>query len=121
MTLGNQIDTLYALKQTKAELARKERTIGEQIREHETKLQEELKNLGISKASGEKATIRVSSLNTPSVKDWDALYEYIRENDAFYLLQRSVNGAPYRELIDAGVEVPGVETFSKTSISTTKV
>lgn len=56
----------------------------------------------------------------PSVQDWDALYEYIKENDAFYFLQRKVNGAPYRELLNMGEELVGVVPIKVRKLSVRK-
>ena len=48
----------------------------------------------------------------PSVTDWDEVYKYIKDNDAFYLLQRRMNAAPYRELLGTEEQVPGVEALT---------
>jgi hypothetical protein len=45
------------------------------------------------------------------VKDWDLVYDYIKTNDSFYLLQKRMSAAAFRELLNLGHEVPGVEIF----------
>jgi len=121
MKLGTSIDALYELKLKKKEMAAEVSKVTAEITKQEKALLEELNTLDLNSASGNDATIKVSSMTVPSVKDWDLVYDYIHENSAFYLLARKLNGAPFRELLEAGQEIPGVETFTKTSLSTTKV
>lgn len=64
--------------------------------------------------------VSMSEETQPSVQDWDALYEYIKENDAFYFLQRKVNGAPFRELISTGEELAGVVPIEVRKLSVRK-
>lgn len=75
---------------------------------------------------GEKAsfvgigTVAMTEEIQPSVTDWDALYEYIADNNAFYFLQRKVNAAPFRELISTGAELTGVTPVSVRKLSVRK-
>lgn len=71
---------------------------------------------GIQRTGTEDANVMVSENIVPTVQDWDAFYSFIRENDAFHLLQRRVTAASYREYLDAGVEIPGVIPFEKRSV-----
>ena len=57
----------------------------------------------------------------PSVKDWPALYAYIKENDAFELLERRPGKGACRERWDAGEIIPGVEKFPVYKLSVSKV
>lgn len=47
----------------------------------------------------------------PTVEDWNALYVYIRENNAFELLHRRVTESAVQERWFDGVAVPGVTKF----------
>ena len=55
----------------------------------------------------------------PVVKDWDDFYDFIRENDAMFLLERRPSPTAYRDVLESrdGKKIPGVETFHKESIS----
>ena len=53
--------------------------------------------------------------NIPA-EQWDSLYEYIAQNNAFYLLQRRVNQAPIKELLTQGHELPFVSPFKRTKV-----
>ena len=56
----------------------------------------------------------------PKVNNWDAFYNYVTENNAFYLMPRKVNGAPFREALDAGIEVAGLEPVTIRKLTTAK-
>lgn len=65
-------------------------------------------------------SVSMAEETQPSVQDWEALYDYIKENDAFYLLQRKVNSAPYRELLTMGDELAGVQPVTVRKLSVRK-
>lgn len=56
----------------------------------------------------------------PVPKDWEAIHQYVKDNDAFHLLYRQILSATYRELLDAGEEVPGIDTYTRVAISVRK-
>jgi len=56
----------------------------------------------------------------PVPKDWEAIYEYVKANDAFYLLYKQITSTAYRELLETGEEIPGVESYTRVSISVRK-
>ncbi|MBH0050685.1 hypothetical protein [Pseudoalteromonas sp. SWYJZ19] len=65
-------------------------------------------------------SISMAEESQPSVHDWDALYEYIKENDAFYFLQRKLNAAPFRELLSMGDDLVGVSEVKIRKLSVRK-
>ncbi|WP_335989564.1 hypothetical protein [Pseudoalteromonas sp. CH_XMU1449-3] len=93
------------------------------LKERRTELENHLK---ATLEVGEKVSyagigmVSMSEETQPSVQDWDALYEYIKENDAFYFLQRKVNGAPYRELLSTGESLAGVAPVKVRKLSVRK-
>ncbi len=120
LSLGDCIDALYAaraarLEKQKAtdELAAEE----ERIRKH---LFQTFEKNALESASGVTATASITRTTVPTVKDWDALSTYIRENNAFDLFERRLSTAAYRERLEAGVVVPGTEPFVKLNLSLTR-
>lgn len=75
---------------------------------------------------GEKAsfagigTVSCSEETVPSVDDWDDVYAYILKNNAFYLLARKLNAAPYRESLNIGEEIPGVSSVKLRKLNVRK-
>jgi hypothetical protein len=56
----------------------------------------------------------------PQIDDWDLVAEWIKENDALYLLHRRISSVAWKELRDMGEDIPGVEPFTKVSVSLRK-
>lgn len=52
---------------------------------------------------------------------WDKFYAWVAKNKRFDLLQKRLNDAAGKELIEAGKKVPGLERFKYVDVSLTKV
>ncbi|AGV54081.1 hypothetical protein [Alteromonas mediterranea] len=63
------------------------------------------------------ANIRVSEKTHASVKDWDALIAWMKENDAFYLFQKRIASSAYNELLEQGEDIPGIEPFKQADVT----
>lgn len=126
--LGPRIDALYAMRQSAkafkalikeaelvaAGLAAEEEALAREIRT-------ELKGLGLESGRGAHASFAPSEQPIVIVDDWEALYEYIKANDAFEMLHRRTTTEAFVERWDAKVKIPGVHRDSKLSFSLTKV
>lgn len=119
-SVGKQIDDLIKLRQLKAAAQAKVDEIDEKVKAAEAVLLETLQAEGVEKATGKLGTVSVSQNVVATVKDWDAFYEYISKNKFFHLLQRRVSDPAYRELLDMGKKVPGVEPFTKVGLRVTQ-
>lgn len=94
--------------------------LNEKWRGLEQKLLQILESQGMQQVSvAGLGTASVSETVIPIVEDWDSFYQYIHDEEAYYLLQRRPATAAYRELVDASGEdaVPGVRPGIKRSIS----
>ena len=120
MTLGEAIDALYQARA--ARLAKAKEVKDLQATEAAAKLEvlRLLGEAGLEKASGKLATAGILMEDVPYVKDWDALYGYIKENDRFDLLQRRIGVVAWRDLFKDGVLIPGTEAGVDTDLSLTK-
>ncbi len=79
-----------------------------------------LEKAGMEKGSGKSATATLNKAAVPTVKDWSLVYEYIRRTGAFDLLEKRIGRMAYRERMEVGDKVPGIETFWAKSISYSK-
>lgn len=120
MNLGEMIDELYNLRTKKSELNRQVELITEQYTALEAQVLEELQRQGTESARSSLATATVSESVVPNVTDWEAFYQYIIDTRQPYLLERRPSVVIYRDLLQAGEEVPGVSPFTKTSLSLRK-
>lgn len=71
-------------------------------------------------AGGLKGKCAITEEDVPSVEDWDKVFEYIRENDAFELLERRIKSGAWRAL-QMTDPVPGTVPHTKRTLSLTKV
>lgn len=119
--LGAVADELYTLRQRRLELQK----VVDELESREKALKEHvINNLPKSDAkgiSGSVANVRVENDEIPQVKDWDKFYAYVKKTNAFDLLQRRLNPKAVTDRWADKKKVPGVESFTVTKVSCTKV
>ena len=120
LTLGQAIDKLYEARA--ARLAKVAEVKDLQAAEAVAKANvlKMLGETGLAKASGMVATASITTEDIPFIKDWDAIHQYIKENDRFDLVQRRIGVVAWRDLFKDGILVPGTEAAVDTDISLTK-
>ena len=71
-------------------------------------------------AGGLKGKCAITEEDVPNVEDWDELFEYIKENNAFELVERRIKAGAWRALnmLDP---VPGTVPMTKRVLSLTKI
>jgi len=116
-SLGAQVDTLWELREQKKALTAQVSELDERIAGAEDALLQAMGEQGLDKLTGRNATASSTRSTTASVEDWDSFYAYIHKNRYYHLLQRRVSDPAYRELLEAGKKVPGVQPFIKTRLN----
>ena len=121
---GACIDALYELRQTRLQLQREFDAKLKEMKAEEKELEDvlfvKLGNEGLEGAKGTVATAGLKHTTVPQPKDWDAIYKFIKENDAFDLLHKRFTSSAWAERVEAGQEIPGIETFDKVEITLNK-
>lgn len=112
-SVGALIDSLYQLRESKRKLEDEIKGIATQFSALEEQLMEKLDAEGMDKATGKLASVSISSSVAADVEDWETFYGFIKKTGYFHLLERRVSSAAYRELLEAGKKVPGVQPFTK--------
>lgn len=112
-SVGALIDQLWASREEKRRIEEQAKEVEAAIKDLEATVMERLGAEGLEKATGSKATVSISTAVVADVQDWDALWPYIAKNKFFHLIQRRVSDPAYRELIEMGKKVPGVQPFTK--------
>jgi hypothetical protein len=119
--LAQCADLLYTTRQDRLALEKEV----EALKARETTLREHLiENLPKSQASGVSGRVANAKIETkeiPQVKDWDLFYKHVKRTGDFELMQRRLSDAAVKERWEAGKKVPGVEVFTATVVSCTKV
>lgn len=123
-SVGTLIDKLWTLREEKRELEAKAAAVSKLMEPLEEQLFAKMDADGVDKATGRKASVSFSFAVSANVgvdgdveAGWQALYGYIKKTGYWHLLQRRVTDTSYRELLDAGKKVPGVQPFTKKRIN----
>lgn len=87
------------------------------LEENEAAIIEQLDAQGVTRSGIGPYSMSISETLVGNVVDWDDTIAYIDEHKAFHLFQRRLSNAAYKEILDGGDAVPGVEPFTKRSLN----
>lgn len=127
LTLGSAADLIWAKREEKRALDKQVKALEDEIKELTDTIFGLLDAQDSRKAEGKKASISVNYTEIASVKDWDAAIKFIgagkRGDKAAYLhlVQHRISDPSYRELRALGVVIPGLEDFTKRTLSITSL
>lgn len=84
-------------------------------------LMDELESSGTELMRTPSGTVSIIKSDVAKVEDWDKVHAWIRKNNAFHLLMRKINNAPYRELMQLRKNraIPGLATVEVKKLSLT--
>lgn len=118
-TIGQILDELYEVREQRRDLASQDKALRLQYEELEQLALDEMKRLGLEKASGEMSSASVSQNTVPSVVDWGKLMRYIARHKAFHLFEKRVSKSAWVEEVESrrGRDLPGVESFTKIGLN----
>lgn len=120
LDLGACIDALYEARAARLEEAKKVELLATEEERIKAFLIETFDKAKLEGAKGRLATAAITRTVVPVLKEWDLFTEYVRKNKAFDLFERRVSRAAYRERLDAGKSVPGIEPFTVLNLSLVK-
>lgn len=117
-SLGEMINIMETLDLQIKERDKATKLIKEQRSEYESKIMRFLEDQGLTSGSGKLATVSLTEEVTGTPYDWEVIYKYVVDNDAWFLFPRRILSAPYRELMKAtGGDIPGIKPFTKKKLS----
>lgn len=120
LTTSAIIAKLVEVRDERRRIGEREKELIDEWRSLEMELLVRLDEQGMKKASTDDGTASVTEVVLPQVTDWDEVYKHIKETGDFYLLQKRPAAAAFRELHESGQEIPGMEPYTKRSISLRK-
>lgn len=106
--LGALIGKLDGLTIIKKDLELQLKQISEEIKEYEWKIIHALQENNVEKASVGGTSVEVKPHTYPKVEDWEKVYDFIKQDDALFLLERRVSVTSYRSYLALGRTVPGI-------------
>lgn len=116
-TVGAKIDSLHALREEKRQLEELLKAKAQEIDLMENELIDLMDAQNITKSTGLKATVSITTSTKPSVEDWDAFYAFIHKHRYYHLLERRPSVTGCRELFDTKGQIPGVVPFSQRKLN----
>lgn len=120
LTTADIMRKLVENRDEKRRIREREKELIDEWRVLEMEFLVRLDEQGMKKATTADGTASVTEVILPQVVDWDAVYAHIQETGDFYLLQKRPAAAAFRELHDSGETIPGMEVYTKRSISLRK-
>jgi hypothetical protein len=116
-SLGAMTDKMWALREQKRGLDAQVKAVEVSIKELEGTLFTLLDAQDTRKAEGKKASVSIGESVVGAVENWDATWAYIAKNKFFHLVQKRLSDPALRELWALGKVVPGVQPFTKRTLS----
>jgi len=120
MEIPELTENLKLLRVQITELNSQSKSLTKEKEEIEQLLVAEMDKVNTDTISNEFGTFKRTETIMPQVEDWEKVYDYIRENDAFYLTYKRLGQKAYQELLNAGETVPGVNTYTKLGVTVYK-
>lgn len=117
MSLELLANRLGGIKSRLAELSEQEKLLRAELEATTAELIAAMDAQGISLARVGNVSLSISENEVPTVEDWDAAIGYIKENDAWYLFERRMTAAAWRELRNQGIEIPGTTPYKRRTIN----
>ncbi len=120
-TLGDKINQLYHLRERKRLLKQQLDELNEEYESLEREIMGDLDAVGLQLGRGGIAQASITETTVPTVNDWEAFEEYVKNNDALYLFERRVSARSWRELYESGELVPGTEAYVRRRLNLRKL
>lgn len=82
---------------------------------------DEMTRSGMGEIAGVSKRVKLKVKEVAKPTDWQALYDYILKNEAFYLLHKRLSTGVANEMAEQGVDIPGVEFFQQRDLTVSKL
>lgn len=119
-TVGTCADKLYEMQQERKQLNAQIDAIKAneaELKEHAQKL---LRQQKTSEAKGRSGAISITTEVVASEINWEKVFAWVAENDAWEMLTRRMNNAAYRERLEEGEKVPGTTPLTRLKVNVRK-
>jgi hypothetical protein len=120
MDIGTRIDAVYELRAERLKLQRQVDEIKLKETLEKESIREELGTMGLAKASGSLCTAGLTCKTVGIVENWDQVYDFIKDTDAFDLMQRRLSNDAWKARLDSGILIPGTYANEQWDLSLTK-
>ena len=116
-TMDELLTDLTEVRMNLKNLQEKERGFKSHKMELEAKIVSTLKQQGIDRVGNDGCTVSIKEEIVPTVQDWDEVYKYLIQTKQFELIQKRMSATAFRELLQMGMNVPGVKATELTRVN----
>lgn len=104
---GDLLDRVADIREELGELSEAEKILKGELNAIEAELLERMESRKTDRLSNERMTASMTKSIEAQVKDWDAVFDFIKTSGDFSLLQKRIAVTSYREMLAMG-QVPGI-------------
>jgi hypothetical protein len=120
--LGALIDSYWRIRERKRRLDAQTNEVESELAQLEDRIKHAMDDQKISQGRGSKATATivesiVPQMDTEDPMSWPKFYAFLHRKKAYHLLERRLSVTGCRELMERGVELPGVVPFKKRKLN----
>jgi len=120
MNIDTLVQELWSTREELRDLAVQEKALKAKYDTYKQELLIQLDEQGVSGLKTSVARVHISETQVARLNDWEAFCTYIKENDAFHLLQKRPAATAIKELTNIqGASPPGIELLTLRDISLT--
>ncbi len=116
-TMDELLTELTEVRTNLKGLQEKERGFKSRKMELEAKIVSSLRQQGIDRVGNDSCTLSIKEEIVPTVQDWDEVYKYLIQTKQFELIQKRMSATAFRELLQMGMNVPGVKATELTRVN----
>ena len=120
-SIGETIDDMHNIRARKRAL---EDMVKELDKEYGAKEMELMSLMDVQQtrtSEGKLASVHIDEVVYPTADNWGEIYKYIHANKYYHMLERRLTAVAYRELVERGVQVPGIVPFKKRKVKLTSL
>ena len=116
-TMDELLTELTEVRTSLKNLQEKERGFKSRKMELEARIVSTLKEQGIDRIGNDNCTVSIKEEVVPTVEDWDQVYQHLLQTKQFELIQKRMSATAFRELLQTGMNVPGVKATELTRVN----
>lgn len=116
-TMDELLNELTQVRTDLKKLQEKERGFKSRKMELEARIVSTLKEQGIDRIGNDNCTVSIKEEVVPTVEDWDQVYQHLLQTKQFELIQKRMSATAFRELLQMGMNVPGVKATELTRVN----
>ena len=120
----NESSSLSDVIDEKADIIEQKRTLNAELKvlsEYENEIDfmliKKMDTAGVTLTRNDRARVSINESLKPKCDDWDVLQQYIIDTGSWELLNRALNAKSYKDTLELGVEVPGMSSYTKRTVS----